>query len=100
MRPLSPEADGCDISPTLPPAPASMSASPTPSRPSLTDSDVRHQPITILPGGATPLLPNIANLKSGCSDGLLLLSSTAFLVARDDQGGAADATPPAKRAKA
>ena len=40
------------------------------------------QSITVLPG-ATHALPRIVNLKSGCSDGLALLSATAWLVARD-----------------
>jgi len=45
-------------------------------------------------GGAA--LPRIANLRTGCSDGLLLLSSTACIVARDTQQG----LPPPKRLKA
>jgi len=34
-----------------------------------------------------PMPPRIANLKSGCSDGMLLLAATACLVARDDKDG-------------
>ena len=84
----------------MPPAPASNSASPTPRE----RSESVPMPVTILPG-TTHALPNIANLKSGCSDGLLLLSSTAYLVARDAPSQGAEAfdssvTPPAKRARA
>ena len=97
LRPLSPEAD--DLSPTYhPPAPASISASPTHNRPGGDDKPY-HQPINILPGGANPLLPNIGKLSAGCSDGLLLLSSTAFLVARDEDSQAGG-TPPCKRPRA
>lgn len=38
------------------------------------------QMLTVLPGHSS--LPRIANLKSGCSDGLMLLSATACIVAR------------------
>ena len=55
------------------------------------------QTITVLPGDASAH-PRIANLKSGCSDGLLLLSATACLVARD--AASVIGTPPAKRAGA
>ena len=55
------------------------------------------QTVSVLPGGASAL-PRIANLKSGCSDGLLLLSATACLVARD--AASIIGTPPAKRARA
>lgn len=58
------------------------------------------QQITVLPGESAQL-PRIVNLKSACSDGLLLLSSTASIIARDAPGDdAADGAPPAKRAKA
>jgi len=40
------------------------------------------QPVTLLPCGSA-VLPRIANLKSGCSDGLMLLSCVSCLVARD-----------------
>lgn len=53
--------------------------------------------ITVLPG-ASAALPRIANLKSGCTDGLLLLSSTACIVARDSHASIVD--PPAKRMRA
>lgn len=42
------------------------------------------QRLTVLPSINDDPLPRIANLKSGCADGLLLLSVTASLVARDN----------------
>lgn len=54
------------------------------------------QSITVLPG-ATSALPRIANLRASCSDGLMLLSTTAFLVARD--GTSPSATSPGAAAK-
>lgn len=50
-----------------------------PQRPS-PDTSLQH--ITVLPGTCTAL-PRIADLKSGCTDGLLLLSATACVVARE-----------------
>ncbi len=48
------------------------------------------QMLQVLPGDNAPgTMPRIANLKSGCTDGLMLLSATATLVARDTAGPAA-----------
>jgi len=54
--------------------------------------------ITVLSDGSGGgSLPRIANLRTGCSDGLLLLSTTACVVARDTT---LQSLPPAKRLKA
>jgi len=62
------------------------------------EAPISPQAITIVDSGTHgATLPRIANLTKGCSDGLLLLSATACLVARDTE--TSDTTPPAKRAR-
>jgi len=71
----------------VPLRPTSKPASPPPLERPPPLSDAALQLVNLLPYNALVSAPppRIANLKSGCSDGMLLLAATACLVARRDE---------------
>jgi len=81
-----PEVEPADLALTKPGSPLPLSS------PAPLGGDAAIQQVTLLPYDAAPSVstvsapppPRIANLKSGCEDGMLLLAATACLVARDD----------------